>query len=257
MSNKKTFIGFITIILFLFAFSAYAKTDKSERWYGVFYKGKKIGRSHTVLNDYTEDGANYRKVHRKTFARIKLTASYSGSGINASRDFTFELNSKVDALLRDGKLVYLKVKTTGTRGPATIAKTTLEGDTLIMDRREGVVIEKLKIKPDDYQMTTEPSDMEPFLETITDAPISRKVFNLQSAEIKDVLFIRLKDSKAKDVDGKEKPCKVFKSTDDETETIMKTVNGKIVYIRSKDIKDDRSIIFYWTSKQKATSDTGY
>ncbi len=257
MNFQKAIAVFISIFILVPAASALAQEEKSERWYGVFYKGKKVGRAYANFTDYKEGEFKFRKIKRKAYAKVTGTASYSGARGSASRDWTFELNAKVEGVLKDGKVIYIKVKRTGSRGPATKAKSTMENNVLVVNRREGIIKETLNIKAGDYDFTDDPSHLEPFLETMGEKAIVKKVFKLGQAEIKEVTFTRLKDSKAKDVDGVEKDCKTYKSLDDEDESILKTINGKIVYTKSMDIHDKTPIYLYWTTKQKATSDTGY
>lgn len=233
------------------------KGTEDERWHSVYYEGKKRGQSHTEYLDFTKEGAAYREIDTTTYVNVRGSSSYSSAKVSKTKHWTFSFKGSHKALLKDKKVIQLKSRRTGTKAPILRAKSKLEGDTLVIERTEGVIDKTLRIKPSDYDLVAEPAQMEPFLETVTTTPIKKNVFLLGDAEVREQTFVRLDDSKTKDVDGVEKPCKAYKMTDEDGESKIKTIKGKVVYLRHKDEKNDTTLIYFWTSAKRAKSDTGY
>ena len=231
--------------------------EKSERWYGVYYQGDKEGRAHSQFTDFTKDGTRFRQAKSMTYVKVQGTASYSGANVKKTKQWTFELNAKHDVLCENGKVMQITSRRTGTKRPILRAKGKTVDGVLVLQRTEGVIDKTLRIKPEDYDLVSDPKMMEPFLETVTETPVEKNVFSLGDAQVKKQTFVRLADDKTEDVDGMKKPCKTYKVTDEDGTVTMKTVNGKIVYIKHMDNESDSILKFYWTSKKRATSDTGY
>lgn len=247
----------VFFVFSLLAIAWAAEISKDERWYGIYYKGKKSGRGHATYEEWKEEGAVYRKVKGNSFFHASGTAGVYGAKGSWEKKWTFNGKGKHEALLKDGVVVSIKSRYTGTRAPILRAKSKLEGNVLVIERTEGVVDKTLRIKPGDYEVTTDPAQYEPFLAEITQGEVKAKVFHLRAAEIKETTITYLGEDKARDVDGVEKPARKYKLVDEDNEVIVKTIEGRIVYHKSKDLDYDTVLVWYWTSKKKAKSDTGY
>lgn len=256
-TSKRTVVLTSILILLFFCSAAIAEKAGWDRWYGVYYKGKKIGRGHNEYFDMEKEGIVFKKFVSKSQMKISGNAGIYGANVKREVNWSIRVNHDIEARLKNGKVLYLKASRTAKRGPNLKASSKREGKVLILDRKDGAVKQEVRIKPGDYDLASDPVQLEKFLKTLTTEPVVKNVFWLGDAEIKKTTLLRLEDDKAKDVDGKEKPCHKYKATTKEHLVIYRTIEGRIVKIFHKDTVDGGAITIRWMEEKKAKSDTGY
>lgn len=256
-SPKRTVVLISILILLFFCSAAIAEKAGWDRWYGIYYKGKKIGRGHNEYFDMEKDGVAFTKFVSTAQMKLSGNAGIYGANVKREVNWSIRVNHNIEARLKNGKVLYLKASRTAKRGPNLKASSKREGKVLVLDRKDGAVDQVVKIKPGDYDLASDPAQLENFFKTLTTEPVIKNVFWLGDAEIKKTTLKRLEDDKAKDVDGKEKPCQKYKATTDKHLMIYRTIEGRIVKIYSKDTVDGGAITIRWMEEKKAKSDTGY
>jgi hypothetical protein len=230
---------------------------ESERWHSLYFKGDKVGMAHTECSDWVEGDDKFRKVETKGYIKVRGVAKDDRWKKVGSVAYSVGGKSKHEVLYKNGIVVEYEAKHSGSKQPTMKAEAKFENGLLVFDRKEGPLKVHKMIKPGDYDLTSDPAIMEAFLETVTTEKVTKMVFALGDAKIKKTSFVRKKDGETKDIDGVKKPASVFKTEDDEYKTTIKTIAGKIVYIKRKEKKSKNSIVSRLTTKEKAKSDSGY
>ena len=238
------------------------KVERSERWYAMYYEGSKVGRATAVFKEYEEDGKAVREASSKGLFRIHGKTdydhgSYKGYGsIKGSVSWDFRVDSSHKAVFEDGALVSLVAKRSPSKGSGMKAKSAVENGALVLHRSEGAVEETIPIGAGDYDLTSDPAELEPFLQTVGDEPITKRLLSLADAEVRETTFERRKDGRTKDVDGTKRPCLVYRATDDERKATYKTIDGMIVYTRVTDKQSSFTVSIRQTTKKRAKSADG-
>lgn len=258
MGAQKRKIVLVTMmtLLLLTSFAIAAKANW-ERWYGVYHEGEKVGSRQAEYLDQEKDGKTFTLFQSKLQMKLAGSAGIYGANVKREVNWSIRVKHDVQAHLKNGKVLYLKAKRSAKRGPNLKALSKREGNVLVLARKDGAVDQIVKIKPGDYDLTSDPMHLEPFLQTLTTEPVEKKVFWLGDAEIKKTTLKRLGDDTEKDVDGKDKPCQKYKATTKTHLVIYRTIEGRIVKTYLKDIVDGGAITIRWMEEKKAKSDTGY
>ena len=258
---KKDFRSILLVVLVIvlttsFAMAA-APKKVEERWYGTYYEGKKRGSSHAEFVDEEKGGVTTRTCKSETYLNVRSAKTTSNPKKSVTKQYTFHLKASHEVRLENDRIVFIKAKRTSTRQPILRAKSRFENGVLTIERTEGVVDADLTIKAGDYDLTSDPDQIEPFLETVTSESVKKKVFIFSDAEIRDQTFVRKDDGKTTDETGAKKPAKVYKATDEDGTTTYKTIHGTIVYVKRVDAESDTVIVWKRMDKKRAKSDTGY
>jgi hypothetical protein len=260
MSGKRFTFAILVLVYLLTASLVWAETGKTEedRWYGTYYQGQKRGNAHATYTDYTDAaGIKFREIDSTAYVNYRGSTTASSAKKTKTKQFTFKMRASHEIKFQDGVVILLNAKRTATRQSILRAKSSFENGTLTVMRTEGVVDSTLKIKKGDYDLTSDPAHMEPFLKTVTTEPTTKKVFSFQNAEIKAQTFHRLDDGKADDETGTEKEALVYKVTDEDGKSTIKTIDGKIVYSKYVDEDSGNVIVWQLMDKKRAKSDTGF
>ncbi len=230
---------------------------ESERWHAIYYKGDKVGMAHEEFTDWTEGGDKYRKIESKGYVKVRGVATDDRRRKVDSVAYTVGGKSKHEVLFKNGVVIEYEAKHTGSRQPTMKAEGEMEGGVLVLKRKEGPTKNLWRVGKSDYDLTSDPASMEPFLETVGGEKVEKMVFAFSDGKIKKTSFLRKKDGETLDVDGVKKPAKVYKLEDEEYKSTVKTIGGKVVYFKRTKKTTKNSLVSRMTTEEKAKSDSGH